>query len=195
MLTQTPLKFWHWLLKLARFHPLWTFLLVSVVLISITLSIGWLVTLYETQLSGLLTWIENASKALGGLAVMFAYALALLAWAHRKEAAISFFGAGQKVEHIKTSFDASLILVNRHSQSEWHLRHIQPKRVELVWTPMVKKSTSTLLEHFPDIQCFDTKHRHLNNEEAYDIRVVKKYCISLRRCCRNKIKMKPAEGI
>jgi len=178
-LRSSNFNFWHWLLRQARLHPLIILSSVFILLTIGSLLVGWGITFYEEPLSGLLAWIENASKALGGFAVMLAYALALLAWAHRKEAAISFFGAGREVDEIKKAFDVSLILVSRHSQTEWHLRHIQPERVELLWTPMVEESTASLLERFPDIQCLDTRHRSLNNEDAYDISTVKKYCISL----------------
>jgi hypothetical protein len=121
---------------------------------------------------------------------MAAYALALLAWAHRKEAAISFYGAGTEVDKLKNTFEASLILASRHSQTEWHLRHIQPKRVELVWTPMVKEQTQALLKRFEDIpepiEWLDTRERHLSNEDTYDILTVKRYCISLLNGILNK---------
>ncbi|MEN8218350.1 MAG: hypothetical protein ABFS56_18670 [Pseudomonadota bacterium] len=180
------MNFWHWLLRRARIHPILTGLSIFIVLSVGGLLLGWVVALYEAELEVWLSRIEKASNVIGWFAVMAAYALALLAWAHRKEAAISFFGTGQEVDKIKNAFDASLILVSRHSQTEWHLRHIQPERVELVWTPMVMEQTESLLKRLPQIQCLDSRHRSLSNEEAYDISGVKRHCIGLLMGILNK---------
>ncbi len=174
---------WHWLLKKARIHPILTGLSIFIILMSLTLSIGYLVAYYEKPLSGYLEWIEKSSDVIGWFALIGAYALALLAWAHRKEAAISFYGAGIEVSTIKQAFEASLILSSRNCQTEWHLRHIQPKRVELVWTPMVKEQTQALLKRFKDIpkpiEWLDSRERHLENAQTYEIQEIKRHCLYL----------------
>ena len=190
MSSDSDLKIWHWLLKKARIHPILTGASIFFILMAIGLLFGATVVHYEEQFGDLLEWLEKASNVIGWVALMGAYALALLAWAHRKEAAISFYGAGSEVDKLKDAFDASLILASRHSQTEWHLRHIQPKRVELVWTPMVEEQTQALLKRFEDIpepiEWLDTRKRHLSNEDTYDILTVKRYCISLLNGMLNK---------
>ncbi len=171
--------FWHWLLKKARSHPILTGLSIFIILMLLTLLVGYLVVLFEEPLSAYLEWIEKSSNVIGWFALIGAYALALLAWAHRQEAAISFYGAGVEVDKIKGAFDASLILTSRRSQTEWHLRHIRPKRVEYVWTPMVEEKTKELLNLYPNIECLESHCRGLSNEDAYDIREVKRHCMSL----------------
>lgn len=174
---------WYWLLKKARIHPIITGFFIFLFLSAVGLLLGQVVAFYEEPLSGFLEWIEKASNVIGWFALMGAYALALLAWAHRKEAAISFYGAGIEVSKVKGAFDASLILASRNCQTEWHLRHIQPKRVELVWTPMVKEPTQALLKRFEDIpkpiKWLDSRERHLENAQTYDIQEVKRHCIYL----------------
>jgi hypothetical protein len=172
---------WHWLFKKARIYPVLTGLLVAIILIILTLFIGYLVVSYEESLSVFLEAIEKSSNVIGWIALISAYTFAFLAWAHRKEAAISFYGAGIKVSKVKGAFDASLILASRNCQTEWHLRHIQPKRIELVWTPMVKESTQALLKRFKDIpvEWLDTRERHLENSQTYDIQEIKRHCLYL----------------
>jgi hypothetical protein len=180
MSSHSDLKLWHWLLKKARIHPIITGLGIFIFLSAIGLLLGQLVDLYQEQFGGVLEWIEKASNVIGWFALMGAYALALLAWAHRKEAAISFYGAGIEVDKIKEAFDASLILTSRRSQTEWHLRHLRPKRVEFVWTPMLEEKTKELLNLFPNLECIESHCRGLSsNQDAYEIRKVKRHCLSL----------------
>jgi len=183
------LKFWHWLLKRARLHPLLTGFLIFVGLGIISLAVGISTILFKPQTW--FTWFNNASVLMGWLSMTAAWSFALLAWAHGKEAKHTFKGAGIEVIHIQKSFDASLILVSLNCQTEWHLRHIQPERVELLWTPMVKEQTENLLKKFPNIKCIDSRperDRKLTNEQAYEIAVIKQHCISLLKNLLNEHK-------
>ncbi len=179
MALQGKLGIWQWLLTNARKYP---FLIgggLFLILCTISLIVGKFIGNNEEWFSEFSGVIENTTNILGWLSMMIAFALALLAWAQRKESAISFYGAGSKVDKIKDSFEASLILASRHAQTDWHLRHIQPKRMELVWTPLVAESKQELIERFEDIECRSSQENSLSNEEAYDIIAIKKHCIAL----------------
>jgi len=173
---------WYRLLRRARLNPVLTGLTLFLLLSVGSLVIGLSTTFDEQGQSGpWIMWFNNASLLMGWLSIMAAWALALLAWAHRKEAATAFLGTGKEVKEAKEAFDASLILVSRNCQTEWHLRHIQPKRIEFVWTPLVKDQTNTLLDKFQNIECFESRHHSLNNEQAYDIMATKQHCLFLLR--------------
>ncbi len=175
------MSFWHRILRAARFHPILAGISIGILLLLFTFVLDFVIGRYENQLSYFLRMVESSANIFGWFAIMGGYTFALLAWAHRKEAAISFYGAGNKVEKLKDSFDASLILGSQHAQTEWHLRHIKPKRVEVVWTPMVEEHTRTILQRFTDIEWLDSRQRSLENEDVYDIAIVKKHCMDLLR--------------
>ena len=176
-----PHNFWIWLLRQSRQYPKTTGLMVFCGLAGFSLAMGiWLST--PGLPSNWTTWFNNAGVFLGWISLSAGWVAALLAWAHRREAALSFKNAGGLALTANQDFDASLILASRDCQSEWHIRHRKPRRVELLWTPMVQESTEAVLRKFSDIiskYSPPKKESFLSNEEVYEIGVIKQRCSRL----------------
>ncbi|MDM8565351.1 hypothetical protein QUF74_06830 [Candidatus Halobeggiatoa sp. HSG11] len=178
------MKFWHWLLKNARLFPLTTGFIIFLILSIVTLLIGFGSTIMPEHpfFNDFFLIFNNSSVLMGWLSMTLAWSVALLAWAHREEAKHNFKYAGDKLSPIKDSFDASLILTSFHgTQTEWHIRNIEPKRIELVWTEKTREKAKEIFNMFEDIESIDSKNKNsgITNEQAYDIIIIKQHCISL----------------
>lgn len=165
---------WDWLLTQTRKYPgrITVSLIVLLAAASITLGV------VLTPLAPWLRSLNVAGSVLGWLSIVVGWSLALLAWAHRKEARLNFQVVGDASLRAAQGFDGSLILGSQHSQPEWHLRHIRPSHVEFVWTPMVREPVQKLLTRFAPITRSSTEREAdgLSDADAYDIEAVKRHC-------------------
>ena len=168
-------KFWHQLLKNARRYPILTVITIFFIIGASNLFL----MLYISSNDD--TWFElldNSGIVIGWISFISAWAFTIRYWMLRKEAETNFRNVGEELEPVREAFDASLILASRNCQPEWHLRHIQPKRVEFIWTSTVEEQVNNLLEIFPNITCIESRNEPLSNEQTYDIKEIKEQCKS-----------------
>jgi len=122
-------NFLHTSLKNARRNPILTILTIFLIIGTVNLLFGWLIS---SNNDTLLDLFENSNTLIGWVSFISAWAFSIKYWMRRKEAETNFRNVGEELEPVREAFDASLILASRNCQPEWHLRHIQPKRVEFI---------------------------------------------------------------
>ena len=167
--------FLHTLLKNVRRYPILTVITIFFLIVSSILFIMLNISSDDD------TWLElldNSGIVIGWFSFISAWAFTIRYWMLRKEAETNFRDVGEELEPVRKAFDASLILASRNCQPEWHLRHIQPKRVEFISTPTVEPQVQNLLDLFKDIECIESRNKPLSNEQIYDIREIKEQCKS-----------------
>ncbi len=163
------------LLKNARHNRILTVLTIFLIIGTVNVILGWFISSDD---EAWLDWFDHSGTLLGWFSLMSGWAFAIMYWIQIKEINNNSFKIG-KSEPASNAFDASLILASRNCQSEWHLRHIKPKRVEFIWTPMLTSQVDYLLDHFRQIECVESREKSLNHEQTYEIKEIKQKCKSL----------------
>jgi len=158
------------LLSQARLHPVISGFLVFILILMSGLGIGW----YTPGGRDLTSVVDRAGIYAGWFSISVAWAVGLLLWVQKREAAINFRHAGSTVGEVRKAFDASLILASKHGQPEWHLRHIEPKQVEFLWSSFTAEETERLLEKFPSVHssCGPAGRDPLRVENVYDMKEI-----------------------
>jgi hypothetical protein len=163
------------LLKNARHNRILSVLTIFLIIGTANVIFGWFISSDD---EAWLDWFDHSGTLLGWISLMSAWAFGIRYWMLLKEINNNSFDVGES-EPAKNAFDASLILASRNCQPEWHLRHIKPKRVEFLWTPMLTSEVDYLLDHFPKIECIESREKSLTNEQTYEIKQIKQKCKSL----------------
>ncbi len=173
---------WRRLLHLAYVHPLRSALIVIVVLMLASGVLGEAMMQWQETL---VTWLDNGFILLGGLSLSAGWALALVLYARRQDAALSFRHAGEEVDCPR--FKAALILAsNSEDLMEWHLRHIPHEQVEFVWTAFTRDATAKVIDNAPKLRCLHGPRQGPDAPECgddpdclddpFDLAAVKAHC-------------------
>ncbi len=124
----------------------------------------------------------DRTSAVLGLSAIFAWPMAIYLWARRAEARLAFeVQPGVEVSRFREQFKASLILVSRQEQPEWHLRHLRPEHAELVWTPQSDVHARSLIDAFQDQVNIRERDSQRCLNDAFDIQAVHDHCHRLLR--------------
>ncbi|ESQ16942.1 MAG TPA: hypothetical protein DDY14_00920 [Chromatiaceae bacterium] len=178
-------QLWHRLLRLAHHRPWISGLVVIAVLMLVSGLMGWAMRGLEESL---VKWLDNAFIVLGGLSLSVGWAVALVVYAGRKDAALNFRHAGTDIQC--PDFKAALILAsNREELMEWHLRHIPHERVECVWTAFTRDATANVMQRFPRLRSLHAPNQRPDAadckddpdclDDPFDLIAVKAHCRAL----------------
>jgi hypothetical protein len=160
------------LLKNAKHNRILTVLTIFLIIGTGNIILGWFISSDD---AAWLDWFDHSGTLLGWFSLMTGWAFAIMYWIQIKEINNNTFVVDTS-EPAKNAFDASLILASYNCQPEWHLRHIQPKRVEFIWTPLLTSQVDYLLDFFPKIECIESRKKSLTNEQTYEIKDIKDKC-------------------
>lgn len=129
--------------------------------------------------------VDTAGFLMAWVSLPLGWAFALLAWANRKHAAAARLveSAGTEVDDAKRRFNASVVLVSpRGPQVQWHLRHIQPERTELVFTSESREAARKALEENAEVQSrFSPASASNDLDDPWQVDRVRTHCETLLR--------------
>lgn len=94
--------------------------------------------------------LDRASSIAGLLSISFAWPVGFYLWARRTRATYDVH-QGLSASRLKGVFMASLILVSRRQQPEWHMRNLCPKHAEFIWTPQSASVANELIQTFKEV--------------------------------------------